>query len=114
MKLTKEELKKLEDGLLAIRTEIEKQLASMKEGLDFGDNAETLNIEEETDQAEEFSNYLSLKETLKTRLENVNAALQRMKDGTYGICSVCGDVIDLKVLQVMPESQLCQACKKKQ
>ncbi|MEO6867382.1 MAG: hypothetical protein ABI200_05125 [Gaiellales bacterium] len=45
---------------------------------------------------------LSISEHEEQLLEEIDAALQRMKDGTYGICEVDGDQIDFDRLQALP------------
>jgi len=42
-----------------------------------------------------------------TRLEQV---LQRIDDPGFGICVLCGREIEIKQLQVMPETDLCPEC----
>jgi DnaK suppressor protein len=44
------------------------------------------------------------------RLEAIDAALARIADGRYGVCSGCGAGIPFGRLIVMPESALCMAC----
>jgi RNA polymerase-binding transcription factor len=44
------------------------------------------------------------------RLEKINAALQRIDDGTYGICSRCNKPIDPRRLDVEPEATTCMDC----
>jgi RNA polymerase-binding transcription factor DksA len=44
------------------------------------------------------------------RLEAIVAALARIEDGTYGICSGCQTPIPYGRLIVMPEATLCMAC----
>ncbi|HSJ64305.1 MAG TPA: TraR/DksA family transcriptional regulator [Gemmatimonadaceae bacterium] len=46
----------------------------------------------------------------RARLEAIDAALARIADGSYGICSGCGARIPFGRLIVMPESALCMAC----
>jgi RNA polymerase-binding protein DksA len=41
-------------------------------------------------------------------------ALERIDDGTYGICESCGNPIGKRRLQVFPRATLCVACKQKQ
>jgi DnaK suppressor protein len=43
-------------------------------------------------------------------LEQVRAALQRMADGTYGLCLDCGAAIDARRLEALPASAHCVAC----
>lgn len=44
------------------------------------------------------------------RLRSVQAALERVDDGSFGECSRCGEDIALRRLQVVPEGPLCMAC----
>jgi DnaK suppressor protein len=43
-------------------------------------------------------------------LDEVEGALSRIDDGTYGTCSSCGSAIDDLVLASTPTAQLCPAC----
>ena len=45
------------------------------------------------------------------RLAEINAALQRMDSGKYGICEECGDPIGIKRLEACPQATLCIDCK---
>ena len=46
-------------------------------------------------------------------LQMVNAALQRIEDGTYGECLNCGKEIGLKRLEAVPWTHLCIDCQAK-
>jgi RNA polymerase-binding protein DksA len=46
-------------------------------------------------------------------LQNLHA-LERMDDGTYGICESCGNPIGKLRLQAAPRATLCVSCKTKQ
>lgn len=107
----KEQVKKLENKLLAEKADLEKQLIELEKGLDFGDDVDS--FEEETDEAEEFSNRLDTKRILKERLVNINKALNRIRANIYGFCEKCGQEISLEVLEAAPESSFCQKCKSK-
>jgi DnaK suppressor protein len=43
-------------------------------------------------------------------LGQVQAALRRVADGTYGECLDCGDPIDLRRLAALPATPYCAAC----
>ena len=43
-------------------------------------------------------------------IEQINAALQRIKSGTYGNCVVCGEEIPEKRLEIIPYAVKCTAC----
>ena len=46
-------------------------------------------------------------------LDHVDEALQRVDDGTYGICRVCGDDIGRPRLEAVPTTTQCIDCKDK-
>ncbi|HHX45178.1 MAG TPA: conjugal transfer protein TraR [Chloroflexi bacterium] len=43
-------------------------------------------------------------------LAEVEDALARIDDGTYGVCRRCGNAIDAARLRAMPMATLCLAC----
>lgn len=47
-------------------------------------------------------------------LAQVNAALQRIEQGTYGICDNCGQPINEKRLEALPWASLCLRCEAEQ
>jgi len=73
--------------------------------LDTGDQA-MLDMAEELD--------LSLLEMRNKNLKAIKDALQRLKEGTYGICEGCGNEIPEKRLMVMPFTPFCVDCQQKQ
>lgn len=67
------------------------------------------------DNAQEVTDYLSNKPvelTLEKTLRDVNTALKRLDEGTYGICKYCDQPIDEKRLLARPTSSSCVTCKK--
>ncbi len=56
---------------------------------------------------------LSLTENERTRLQEVDEALDRIEGGLYGICEECGEPIGLKRLEVRPVAKYCVPCKTK-
>ena len=43
-------------------------------------------------------------------LKEIEAALQRLDDGSYGVCEACDEVINPKRLEVDPVARLCIDC----
>jgi DnaK suppressor protein len=43
-------------------------------------------------------------------VEEIDAALQRLSEGTYGICESCSETITLGRLQTLPATRYCKAC----
>lgn len=56
---------------------------------------------------------LSLNENERTRLQEVDESLDRIENGTYGICEECGEPIGIKRLEVRPVAKYCVPCKTK-
>jgi len=48
-----------------------------------------------------------LEENAEHILEEIEGALRRIDDGTYGVCLVCGSPIDEERLQAVPYATLC-------
>ena len=47
-------------------------------------------------------------------LQAIDAALQRIEDGTYGICSKCGEAIPEERLEALPWTTVCIDCKRRE
>jgi RNA polymerase-binding transcription factor DksA len=47
---------------------------------------------------------------LEAGLEQVERALAKLDQGTYGTCDSCGGPIPVKRLEALPESTLCVRC----
>ena len=92
------------------RERLLKDLAKAEKPEDFGDDTD--DADEEKNESESFGNQLALAQTIREQINEVDAALNKIAIGTYGICEHCGKKIEEKVLEISPESRLCQQCKK--
>ena len=110
MNLTKEKINNFKEILLKNRGSIEEGLEKLKKGLDFGNDVDS--FDEETDESEEFSNYISIKRSLEARLDKINQALKKIEENAYGVCDKCSEEISEDVLEANPASTLCKKCKK--
>ncbi len=105
-----EELEKVRTMLIAQKREILQKIRGKRnqlvnQGGDFIDIA--------TDSLEHELNYI-FEEREREKLQNIDEALARMKEGTYGECEECGDDIELERLLALPFTRLCLDCKSKQ
>ncbi len=57
---------------------------------------------------------LRIRDRERKLLSKIEAALQKIEDGTYGICDECGEQISEKRLEYRPEATLCITCKTKE
>jgi DnaK suppressor protein len=56
---------------------------------------------------------LGLVDNITRLLSDVDQALQRVADGTYGICDACGNPIGAERMEFRPTSRYCVECKSK-
>lgn len=54
---------------------------------------------------------LALLENESSAMREIDLALERMDDGTYGSCEECGDAIGKARLRALPQATLCRTCK---
>lgn len=57
---------------------------------------------------------LRLRDRERKLVKKINEALERIEDGTYGICEGCGEEISFPRLKARPVTTLCIDCKSKQ
>ncbi len=57
---------------------------------------------------------LALRDVAQSQLAQIEKALERVDDGTYGICADCGEAIALERLEIIPYATLCVRCQQKQ
>jgi DnaK suppressor protein len=53
---------------------------------------------------------VALKRKVETSLGEVERALAKFEDGTYGICETCGARVDRARLEVLPQARYCLDC----
>jgi DnaK suppressor protein len=53
-------------------------------------------------------------ETAATELREIDEALARIRDGTYGRCEDCSRRIDAARLEAIPYARLCISCKSRE
>jgi RNA polymerase-binding transcription factor DksA len=47
---------------------------------------------------------------LRQDLDDVEAAMNRLEDGTYGMCEVCGSQLEADQLESQPVARRCLSC----
>lgn len=57
---------------------------------------------------------LRIRDRERRLIRKIQSALQRIDDGTYGVCEECGDDISIARLKARPVTRLCINCKSKQ
>jgi len=50
---------------------------------------------------------------LRDMLVTIDEAMEKIEEGTYGVCEVCGKNIPKKRLDALPEATMCTKCRTK-
>jgi len=53
----------------------------------------------------------ALRRQQSSKIAEIERALNKLEDGTYGLCDSCGDRIEAGRLEAIPYASLCVACK---
>ena len=111
--LDKKILQRLKKVLLKEREEI---IGEVKQIVESSKEMGQDGIQDIGDEAANIYNkqiLLSLNESERLHLQEVDEALDRIGNGSYGICEECGGPIGLKRLEVRPVAKYCVPCKTK-
>ncbi len=88
------------------------QLQAIREThVDGRENSSYGKREDEANETFELEKRLALEGKLGENLTEVEHALEKHKNGTYGICDNCGKMIDEARLEALPKANLCIGCK---
>ncbi len=96
--------------LEAEKEKLLREIAEAEQAPDFGSDVDDL--DEEADEAEETANERGVAQALRERVSEIDTALNKIKTGAYGVCEKCGKEISKEMLDVIPESRLCEHCKR--
>lgn len=76
-----------------------------REGSPFGKR------EEEAVESTELEKRLAMERRVKHQLSEVERAIEKFDDGSYGTCDRCGKKIGKERLEALPWATLCMECK---
>lgn len=79
-----------------------------REGSPFGKR------EEEAAEAAELENRLALQKRVLDQMADIDYALAKFENNTYGLCEKCVQPINPERLEALPQARLCLSCKAKQ
>lgn len=106
-----------QDGFQALRQRLEKQrdeiLSMYKQDLRAGQESADDGTEDIVDRANNAYNrelMFSLSDAERNTLLQIENALRRMDEGTYGRCANCGQNIAIARLEALPWARFCVDC----
>ena len=115
--LTKEELEQVKKRLLERKKELLNEIADILEKEAKEEYQELIEvIREEGDIASaelQESTILALAEMRAKEVEQIDAAIERIENGQYGVCIDCGDWITPARLEALPYALRCKECQEK-
>jgi DnaK suppressor protein len=109
--MDKETLERFRETLLAMRRTAAGGVATLRQ------QGVTLGTDGTQDVADEAANtyarqmLLGMSERERRNLREIDAALDRIDDGTYGTCEECSEPISEARLKALPYATLCVDCK---
>ena len=112
--MNKKDLKRFKTMLEESKRQL---LASAKKTLSEESSFDTNELPDEIDQASseyQQSMVFRLRDREKFLLKKIDKALQRIEDGTFGVCERCDEEISVKRLEARPVTTLCIRCKEEQ
>jgi len=108
-KRSAKEYEQIKQMLLKMKAEIMDELAKKKASLEEEKNIEIEDLDAlAEDRNREYEYMLTTMDTKK--LKQIDEALAKIENGTYGICEECGEEIPLARLKILPFAKLCVDC----
>lgn len=101
-----------------LRRELERQLVRLERSMKLSDEASGVVELDQTavgrlsrmDSLQSQSMAKSLAERERAKLALILKALERLDEGSYGLCGECGSGIEYGRLLIMPEAPTCAGC----
>jgi DnaK suppressor protein len=97
--------------LLDMRMELTSELQRNSNGAKDRDNNDAMDSLDLADSSYSSDITLARVQVLNLRIREIDDALERIRDETYGVCGVCGEEIPEGRLQVRPIARFCAQCK---
>jgi DnaK suppressor protein len=117
-KFDRKMLSTIKASLLKMQKELQEELAEIEEAafnVSQSEMSGEVGYDEDYADAGSFTfereKDLSIANNVQDLLEKISRALEKINDGTYGICENCGQAIEAPRLKALPHALLCVKCK---
>ena len=101
---------RIKQVLLTKRSELRQQQEMQLDALHSADKHHLADLDEMSSDASDADSLCALVDMKSQTLEQVDAALSRIDEGTYGCCEGCGEAIASERLEALPFAPLCIGC----
>jgi len=105
---------KYESKLLALRNELTQRVSAINKDLHHEEIAIEKDFAEQVTQLENDEVLNLLSDEAKARVMQIDKALLRIKNATFGRCGVCNAEINPQRLDAIPYAELCISCAQQQ
>jgi len=107
------EYEEIRNHLIAMLEDLNSRLTRITNNVRHSDVPLEKDFSEQATQNEnnEVMDYLG--NSARTEIEMIKQAINRIDNGQYGICRICGESISKQRLKALPYSNMCIACASK-
>lgn len=118
--MSKADLERYHTMLLAMRTRLTGDVSHLTDeamrvrgGQDNASLSSSSDLADQGSESYELESTLSLLQNQEQTLEEIDEALERVRQGTFGRCEECGESIAKARLQALPYTRHCVSCARK-
>lgn len=104
----------LESEQKRLNEELDQLRASIRTGDERREGSPFGKREEEATETMELEKRLALEKRITDQLVDVERAIHKIEESTYGLCDNCGQPIGEDRLEALPQANLCLQCKSNQ
>lgn len=104
---------KVKQQLLSLRKDYTQRIDAIQEDTHHKNEPVEKDFAEQATQSENDDVLAALDDEAQRMIMQIDAALSRIEQGTYGICKACGEPISNERLQALPYITLCIDCAEK-
>ena len=109
--MNKRKLEKYKKSLLGNRQDYQAELQKIANGEKNKDLTEAKDSVDIADSSYTADYNMARTQKINRRIRQIDDVLGKIKDGTYGICEICGENIPEGRLNIRPRALYCIACK---
>lgn len=108
--MRKSEIEHFKNLLLQRKSQILENLRNSSDGIDNIRNSGASDDADYANMVSDINLEASLSVSSKIELSDINRALNKIELGTYGICEMCEDKINVARLKIRPQAKFCITC----
>lgn len=111
-----EVLAEIKSHLIDEKKKVKQQMQNLSAQDPFKDTGRAIEnaaSDAEAREEDKHDRYQAMVSELSKKIEDIDGALKRIEDGTYGLCTSCQELIDTDRLALIPTATLCMLCENK-